>query len=180
MRIIILGKFKAGICRVHNSYLCFFIDLDTEHQILFFFAIIGAFNELFLSIYFAFLVTHRNNANYYLSALLFAIGVKIITSVFLYFNSNLSETIVEIGFSTNALIGPLFYLYVKASKHDKKNTTKYRRLHIVPAAIATPLIGFLYPSTFSYADGVTQLSQYTVALIYFQWFCLYCSCSFCT
>lgn len=144
--------------------------MDTTHQILFFFGLIGAFNALFLSIYFAFFVNHNNNANYYLSATLFVVGVKIITSVFLYFDNSLLERIVEIGLSANTLIGPLFYFYVKTSRSDKVKTNIYWWLHIIPAATAVPVIGLLYPSTFNYEDGVTLLSQYIVAIIYFQWF----------
>ena len=151
--------------------ICIFIlGLETQYQILFFFAILGAFNALFLSIYFAFFIKHRSNANYFLSALLLAIGIKIITSVFLYFNPGLSEVIVEIGFSANALIGPFFYLYVKSSINGNTKVKSYWLLHVIPVAIIIPLIGQLYPSTFSYLDGPTLLSQYVVAFIYFQWF----------
>ncbi len=123
-----------------------------------------------MSSYFAFFLKHRRNANYFLSALLLAIGVKIITSVFLYFDAGLSEAIVETGFSANAVIGPFFYLYVRSSIHDNTKVKTYWWLHIIPAAIAIPVIGLFYPSTFSYVNGPTVLSQYVVALIYFQWF----------
>nr|WP_297918059.1 helix-turn-helix domain-containing protein [uncultured Allomuricauda sp.] len=123
-----------------------------------------------MSLYFAFFVKHRRSANYYLSALLLAIGVKIITSVFLYFDAGLSEVIVEIGFSANTLIGPLFYLYVKSSLDYNASIKNYWWLHIVPAALAITIIGLLYPSTFNYVNGPTRLSQYVVAFIYFQWF----------
>ncbi|MEL7122795.1 MAG: helix-turn-helix domain-containing protein [Bacteroidota bacterium] len=144
--------------------------MDAQYQILFFFAVLGAFNTLFLSMYFAFFLKHRSNANYFLSACLLATSIKIITSVFLYFDAGLSETIVIIGFTANALIGPFFYLYVKSSINGITGTKKYGWLHIFPAAIAVPLISILHPSTFNYSYGPTMLSQYTVAFIYFQWF----------
>ncbi len=144
--------------------------MDTQIQILFFFAVLGAFNALFLGIYFAFFLKHRFNANYFLSALLLAIGIKIITSVFLYFDSGLSEVIVEIGFSANTVIGPFFYLYARSSINYDENVKIYWWLHVIPAAIAIPIIGLLYPSTFNYVNGPTVLSQYIVALIYFLWF----------
>ncbi|MEM8928829.1 MAG: helix-turn-helix domain-containing protein [Bacteroidota bacterium] len=144
--------------------------MNTEYQILFFFAVLGAFNALFLSIYFAFLVKHRSNANYFIAALLVVIGVKIITSVFLHFDWGLSQAIVEIGFSANALIGPFFYLYVKSSTNENTNTQTYWWLHIILSVIAIPVIGLLHPLTFSYVNGPTLLSQYVVVFIYFQWF----------
>lgn len=150
--------------------LYFYNSLETQNQILFFFAILGAFNALFLSIYFAFFIQHRSNANYFLAALLLVIGVKIISSVFLYFDWGLSETIVEIGFSANALIGPIFYLYVRRSTKEHTSKKIYWWVHIIPAAISIPIIGLLYPLTFSYVNGPTLLSQYVVAFIYFQWF----------
>lgn len=144
--------------------------MDFYSQILFFLAIVGAFNGLFLGLYFAFFTKHRNNANYFLSVLLFIIGAKIITFVLLYFDHNLFESVIAIGFSANALIGPSFYLYIKASRSDENTIDKYWWLHLVLGASFIPLISFLFPSTFNYSDGATRLSQYIAALIYFQWF----------
>ncbi|MEO1050068.1 MAG: helix-turn-helix domain-containing protein [Bacteroidota bacterium] len=144
--------------------------MEPYSQILFFLAVVGAFNGLFLSVYFAFFVKHRNKANYFLSALLFVIGFKIIISVFLNFNHSLSEKIVIVGFLANMLIGPFFYLYVKSSITEKSRVDKYWWLHVVVSATAISLIGALYPAAFSYADGVTKLSQYIAALVHFQWF----------
>lgn len=144
--------------------------MDIETQLLFFLGIIGAFNSFLLSGYFAFFVTHRNKANYYLSALLLAITVKITASVLCYFDRTLDHTIIEIGLSANALIGPFLYFHAKLSIQEKKSANNYWWLHTIPVATLFPIVGYFYPSTFSYGQGVSDLSRYLVGLLMVQWF----------
>ncbi|MCX2679738.1 helix-turn-helix domain-containing protein [Galbibacter sp. EGI 63066] len=119
--------------------------MDPEHQLLFFFSAIGAFNGLFLSIYFAFFVKHRNKANYFLSALMLVISVRIIKSVFLFFYPSISELFIHIGLVACALIGPFLYLYVKNTTSRKNYRSRHWLYHIVPTVLAMIIIEYLYP-----------------------------------
>ncbi|MBC9798073.1 AraC family transcriptional regulator [Sinomicrobium weinanense] len=119
--------------------------MDPEHQLLFFFSAIGAFNGLFLSIYFAFFVKHRNRANYFLSALMLVLSIRIIKSVFLFFYPFISELFIHIGLSACALIGPFLYLYVKNTTTRKNYRNRYWLYHIVPTVLVMVIIEYLYP-----------------------------------
>jgi AraC-like DNA-binding protein len=119
--------------------------MSFDKLVLFFFSAIGAFNGLFLSIYFAFFIKNRSRATYFLSALLFVISVRVTKSVFLIFVPGVSTVFIQVGLSACVLIGPFLYLYVKASVEEKESKKWTWLLHIVPLLIAMILIGIYYP-----------------------------------
>lgn len=119
--------------------------MDFKYLVLFFFSALGAFNGLFLSIYFAFFVKHRDRTTYFLAALLFVVSVRVGKSVFLIFYPGISGLFVQIGLSACFLIGPFLYLYVKAAVQSER----YRRgewwWHVIPVILAMGLIGYYTP-----------------------------------
>ena len=97
-------------------------NVDLSRQLLFLFSALGAFNGLFLSLYFAFFLNKKRKANYFLSALLFVLSIRIIKSVFFYFNPSLSGVFIQVGISACVLIGPFLYLYssMQVSKKERQ------------------------------------------------------------
>jgi AraC-like DNA-binding protein len=137
--------------------------MNLEHQVLFLFSAFGALNGFFLSLYFAFFSKKKDVSNYFLSALLFVLSIRIIKSVFFYFNPKLSEVFIQIGISACALIGPFLFLYVRNLLLEIRN--KNWLLHIIPAIIIIITLGILYP----YWENKTLWSRYIIKIIYFQW-----------
>ena len=139
--------------------------MNFNTQILFLFSALGAVNGLFLSIYFAFFTKQKAYSNYFLSALLFVLSIRIIKSVFFHFNPDLSQAFIQLGLSACLLIGPFLFLYtVSVTKgiHINKNMWYY---HIIPFIIIISVAWFLIP----YRAYKSLWSPYLVRVIYLQW-----------
>lgn len=132
-------------------------------QLLFFFSALGAFNGLLLSLYFAIHARKKIFTNYFLSLLLLVLSIRIIKSVFFYFNPHLANIFIQIGLSACILIGPFLFLYLKSYKEEAK--PKWA-IHVLPYLAAITIAGFLYP----YVDHRVIWSNWIVKAIYIQWF----------
>lgn len=119
--------------------------MEFSKNILFFFSALGAFNGLFLSLYFGFLIKNRNRATYFLAALLFVISVRVTKSVFLTFYPGTSSAFVSVGLTACFLIGPFLYLYTRIALHPQKVQKWNWLLHIVPILIFMTIISIKYP-----------------------------------
>jgi len=137
--------------------------MSLESQFLFLFSALGAINGLFLSLYFAFFSKKKQLSNYYLSALLLVLSIRILKSVFLFFNPGLFSVFVHIGISACVLIGPFLYLYV--SSFDRKIKTPWMWAHIIPALVIVIGLGIV----FNYWSYKVLWSKYIVKTIYLQW-----------
>lgn len=136
--------------------------MNFEQQLLFFFSALGAFNGFMLSIYFAYSTKDKKFSNYFLSLLLLVLSVRIIKSVFLYFNQDLSGVFIQIGLSACVLIGPSLYLYVIS--FVKKTKAKWW-LHILPFIFLIIILGIVYP----YWSYQALWSKFIIKGIYLQW-----------
>jgi AraC-like DNA-binding protein len=132
------------------------------NQMLFFFSALGAFNGLVLSAYFAFNARKKKFTNYFLAFLLLTLSIRIIKSVFFYFNPQLSNIFIQIGLSACLLIGPFLYLYVKSQTHQEKINWV---IHILPYLLGISLLGLMYP----YVEHKEIWSRWIVKGIYLQW-----------
>lgn len=133
------------------------------NQLLFFLSALGAFNGFVLSIYFAVNAKKKIFANYYLSLLLLVLSIRIVKSVFFYFNPNLSNIFIQIGLSACVLIGPFLYLYLKPQVENKKwNWAK----HVIPYLVLITVLGIFYP----YVEHQYFWRCWIVRGIYLQWF----------
>lgn len=137
--------------------------MDFKTQIIFLFSALGAFNGLFLSAYFAFFTKRNKRTNYFLSALLLVLSIRIIKSVFFYFNPHLSEIFIQIGLSACALIGPFLYLYTN-SLMDKGKSSQWL-LHILPITLIVFVLGIIYP----YWSYNILWAKYIIPAIYLVW-----------
>lgn len=134
-----------------------------SNQMLFFFSALGAFNGFILSIYFALNAKKKNFSNYFLALLLLALSIRIIKSVFLYFNPQLANVFIQIGLSACILIGPFLYLYLKAHLNNEKLNWI---IHIMPYLLGITILGIFYP----YVENHHVWSKWIVKGIYIQWF----------
>ncbi len=119
--------------------------MDFERMVLFFFSALGAFNGLFLSIYFALFVKQRDRTTYFLAALLFVLSVRVGKSVFLIFYPGISSWFVQVGLSACFLIGPFLYLYIKTSTKPERYREGEWWWHVIPVLVAMILIGYYTP-----------------------------------
>ncbi|MFQ6599642.1 helix-turn-helix domain-containing protein [Flavobacterium sp. C3NV] len=134
-----------------------------SNQLLFFFSALGAFNGFILSIYFAINAKKKNFTNYFLALLLLVLSIRILKSVFFFFNPHLSNIFIQIGLSACVLIGPFLYLYLKSYKKEEKlNWAK----HVISYLTAITILGFFYP----YVEHRAIWSNWIVCVIYSQWF----------
>ena len=133
-----------------------------SNQLLFFFSALGAFNGFILSIYFAINAKKKNFTNYFLSLLLLVLSIRIVKSIFFYFNPHLSNIFIQIGLSACVLIGPFLFLYLKSYKVEKLNWTK----HVIYYLLVITILGIFYP----YVEHRAIWSKWIVCAIYSQWF----------
>lgn len=119
--------------------------MNLEDQLLFFFSALGAFNGLFLSVYFAFFVRKKSKPSYFLSALLFVLSVRVAKSVFMTFYPDISNLFIQVGLSACALIGPFLYLYISSATGRNQRSKHQWLRHILPVIIIMVVIGVLYP-----------------------------------
>lgn len=136
--------------------------MNFENQLIFFFSALGVFNGFLLSFYFAFVSQNKKFSNYFLALLLLTLSIRIIKSVFFYFNPKLSGIFIQIGLSACILIGPFLYLYLKSYAENK--TSKWKS-HILPFLIIITILGIAYP----YVEHRTIWSRWILKGIYFQW-----------
>ncbi len=143
--------------------------MGLEDQILFFFSALGAFNGLFLSLYFAFIVKNKNRATYFLAALLFVISVRVIKSVFLTFYSDISSLFIQVGLTACFLIGPFLYLYTRIATKPESIGKWNWLIHIIPITIFMIVTGILYPYNdhwYLWQRGARGILGY---MLLFQW-----------
>lgn len=91
------------------------------------------------------------------------LSIRIIKSVFFYFNPYLSNIFIQIGLSACILIGPFLFLYLKT--HFFKNKVNWKT-HIISFLIVISILGVFYP----YSEHRTIWSRWIVKMIYIQWF----------
>lgn len=129
---------------------------------LFFFSALGAFNGFLLSLYFAVHAKKKIFANYFLSLLLLVLSIRILKSVFFYFNPSLSTIFIQIGLSACVLVGPFLYLYLKSYTVEKPKWIP----HVIPSLVIITGLGFCFP----YVEYTEIWRCLIVRAIYLQWF----------
>lgn len=132
------------------------------NQMLFFFSALGAFNGFMIAVYFAINANKKKFSNYFLAFLLLMLSIRIIKSVFFYFNPALSNIFIQLGLSACILIGPFLYLYIKS---QLSNETIKWSIHTLPYVIGITVLGLIYP----YVEHKEVWSRWIVKGIYLQW-----------
>jgi AraC-like DNA-binding protein len=89
--------------------------MTITHQVLYLISALGAFNGFVLSLYLLLNKKRRSIPALFLSLLLLTISIRITNSVLAYFNPQLPDYNMQIGWSACFLIGPALYFFLKAS-----------------------------------------------------------------
>ncbi len=133
-----------------------------QNQMLFFFSALVAFIGIILALYFTLMAGRKRFSNYFLALLLLMLSIRIIKSVFFYFNPQLSNAFIQVGLSACILIGPFLYLYLKSYSKNGKSTWV---IHVIPYLTGITILGYIYP----YVEHRAIWSQWIVKGIYLQW-----------
>lgn len=139
--------------------------MEFSRELLFFFSALGAFNGLLLSLYFLFFVKNRKVFHPFLGVLLLLLSIRIVKSIFLYFNPNLFELFVQVGLSACFLIGPALFLYVVSATNEKSWSVKNWWVHLIPFLLLISVVSYMYP----YYDNLRLWKGYLIEGIYWQW-----------
>lgn len=133
-------------------------------EMLFFFGALGAFNGFILSLYFLFFTKKKYLSNLFLGALLFILSTRIVVTVLVYFNNDLSKIYLQIGLSACMLIGPLLYYVLKSG--IRNNILIQWKWHLATWVLVILIIGFVFP----YQNYPVLWNDYFVTAIFLQWF----------
>jgi AraC-like DNA-binding protein len=140
--------------------------MEFSRELLFFFSALGAFNGLLLSLYFLFFVKNKKAFHPFLGLLLLLLSIRVVKSIFLYFNPNLFEFFVQVGLSACFLIGPALFLYLVSATNTKSWSIKNWWIHLIPFLLLISVLSYLYP----YYDNLRLWKKYLIQGIYWQWF----------
>ncbi|GAB3331604.1 hypothetical protein GCM10027299_37410 [Larkinella ripae] len=140
--------------------------MNTGKELLFFFSALGAFNGLVLGLFLLFFAQKKYVANYFLGALLLALGIRIGKSVFLYFDGKLPKIYLQIGLSACFFIGPLVYFFVSSALKPAEKIPKSWLWTLAGLTVLTLLIGLSFP----YEGFPVYWNRYFARVIYLQWF----------
>jgi AraC-like DNA-binding protein len=140
--------------------------MEFSRELLFFFSALGAFNGLILSVYFLFLVRNKKAFHPFLGLLLLLLSIRVVKSIFLYFNPNLFELFVQVGLSACFLIGPALFLYLVSATNVTSWSVKNWWVHLIPFLLLVSIISYAYP----YYDNLFLWKNYLIEGIYWQWF----------
>jgi len=119
--------------------------MNVSRELLFFFSALGAFNGLFMGLYFIFIAKPKHYSNFFLGALLISLSIRIGKSVFFYFNPDLSFHYLQFGLTSCFFIGPFLYFYVKSATDPNSSISTYWKYHMAILLPTILIIGFLYP-----------------------------------
>ncbi|MDB4292532.1 helix-turn-helix transcriptional regulator [Maribacter sp.] len=139
--------------------------MDYQAQFLFLFSALGAINGLVLSFYFVFFTKRKHPSNYFLGALLFVLSIRIIKSVFFFFNPDMSQLFIQVGLSACILIGPFLYLYTLSISKENRRASKRWMYHTVPFILIITIAWFIIP----YREYRHMWGGYLIRVIYLQW-----------
>lgn len=138
--------------------------MSLEQQLIFLFSALGATNGFMVSGYFLLAKTEKRLSDYFLGGLLLMLSVRIIKSVFLFFNQGLLEVFIQIGLTACFLIGPFLFLYVKSMIQPSTTLKKYWWVHIIPYLLLIVYVSSFHP----YYDN-RLLWRWFIQGIYKQW-----------
>jgi len=137
---------------------------DLSANILFFLSAIGAFNGLLLAGY---LFTQKRSdiAHFFLSALLFAISIRVGKSVLFFFAPDLNKLILQIGISACFFIGPLLFFYSAAVLGRLSTLSIKWQYHLGSLALICIAIGIVFP----YQTYPELWQSYSITIVYRIW-----------
>lgn len=121
--------------------------MNLTQQLIFLFSGLGAFNGVALSLYFLVLKKPRRFSDLLLGGLLLMLSIRIIKSIFLYFNPQLFQLFVQLGLSACLLIGPLLYLYITFQLTQEPQLRKQWWVYLLPSLVIILYLSVSHPYT---------------------------------
>lgn len=138
--------------------------MSLQQQLIFLFSALGAINGFIVSGYFLLKRTEKRLSDYFLGGLLLMLSIRIIKSVFLFFNRELFEVFIQFGLTACFLIGPFLFLYVKSMTRPNADIKKSWWWHVLPYVLMITSFRFCY----NYYDN-RWLWRWFIEFIYKQW-----------
>lgn len=119
--------------------------MEVSRELLFFFSALGAFNGIFLSLYFIFVAKPKHISNTFLGLFLLMLSIRIGKSVIFYFNPDLAFSFLQFGLTGCLFIGPFLYFYVESIVGDEHKIRRQWKFHVVFWAIVSLIVNFTWP-----------------------------------
>jgi AraC-like DNA-binding protein len=139
--------------------------MSLTHQILYLISALGAFNGFVLSLYLLLNKKRRSIPAVFLSVLLLAISIRITNSVLSYFNPQLPDYNMQMGWSACFLIGPALYFFLKASIDNVTQApVSWKKHWAILGGVLLAANGVAYFLNFPVFCNVV-----TASIIYAQW-----------
>ncbi|ASZ10994.1 helix-turn-helix domain-containing protein [Chitinophaga pendula] len=139
--------------------------MNIGQQILFLLSALGAVNAIILSLYLFFNKKKRSLSTIFLGILLLTLSLRVIKSVFIYFNPQLDKILVQIGLTACFFIGPSLYYFVRSVLGKVERMPRSWKWSLGLQAGLIFLIGVIWP--YSIYLKVWKVMAY---VIYVQWF----------
>jgi len=121
--------------------------MTLEYQLIFLFSGLGALNGLSLCAYLLLLKSEKRLTDYFLGGLLLMLSVRILKSIFLFFNPHFFQLFVQVGLYACSLIGPFLYLYVVSMTEEEHDLRHKWWWYIVPSSVIAVCLSYWYPHT---------------------------------
>ena len=139
--------------------------MEVSRELLFFFSGLGAFNGFLLSFYFIFWAKPKSLSNQFLGIFLLMLSVRVLKSVFFYFNPDLAYPFLQLGLTGCFFIGPFLYFYFASVASQKETSTLRWKEHLY---VLTPVILFIN-ILFPFETNIGLWRTYLIKGIYYVW-----------
>jgi len=140
--------------------------MEVSRELLIFFSGLGAFNGFLLACYFIFWAKPKSLSNKFLGFFLLMLSVRVIKSVFYYFNSDLAYPFLQLGLSACFYIGPFLYFYFASVRENQNKNSLRWKAHLLLLTPFMLFINIFYP----FETNIHQWNIYVIPGIYLVWF----------
>jgi AraC-like DNA-binding protein len=139
--------------------------MTIPREVLILLSSIGAIQSYFLSYTFFRSKNKQPLVNNLLSALFFFIALRVTKSVLWMFWEGTPNWLINFGFASHAMVGPLLLLYIFYSLEDDRSFGIMNYFHFLPAVLIFLLSFNLTLNSFWYAYGYTILLYHQLAYV---------------
>lgn len=115
-----------------------------NNHLLFFFAALGAFNGLALSLYLL-IAGSASAAQRWLAILILMISIRTGKSVALVFLSDTQSMVIQTGLTACFFIGPCLYFFVRSSLSSAISLSHWERYHLLVIGIVALMVNLMWP-----------------------------------
>jgi len=120
--------------------------MPIDSQVILILSALGSINGLLVALY-LWMKTSQKLANRFLAVMLIMISIRTLKSAFLFFNPQITKTILQIGLSSCFLIGPLLYFFCLSHLNKLKNQILSWKVHLLLLVSLIVIFGGYYPYT---------------------------------